>query len=215
VSRRRAVPFGAWVGRAVAWSALGFAAGLLAAVGVPPLAGFRSLTVMSGSMEPAVATGDAVVNKMIPPLAARTGDVISFRDPGDGHRMITHRLRRVEAIGATVELETKGDANNTVERWAMPAEGRIGRVIYRIPKLGYLLFWAGSPYGRLALIALPALVLGALGLVALWRPGGPLSESTASPSPFPHPACSPADTGLADTDPASDGLRASPSPPSG
>jgi signal peptidase I len=214
VRRRRAFPFGAWIGRTVAWSGLGLAAGLLAAVGVPPLAGFRSLTVMSGSMEPAVTTGDVVVNEMIRPLAARPGDVVSFRDPDGGHRMITHRLRRIQAVGTTVELETKGDANNAVERWAMPAGGRIGRVIYRVPKLGYLLIWAGSPYGRLALIALPTLVLGALALLALWRPGGWLPQRKASPSPLLHPACSSADTGAADAGRASDRApRVSESPP--
>jgi hypothetical protein len=89
----------------------------------------------------------------------------------------------LRAVGAKMELETKGDANNTVERWAMPAEGRLGRVIYRVPKLGYFLVWAGSSYGRLALIARPTLVFGALGVLALWRPGGrgPAAHRLAPP----------------------------------
>ncbi len=63
-------------------------------VGLSTFAGFRSFTVLSGSMEPAISTGDVVVNERVGPLETRPGDVLTFRDPTRQGRLITHRLRR-------------------------------------------------------------------------------------------------------------------------
>ena len=147
----------------------GFAIGLvLAAVALYPV-GYRPFTVLSGSMEPAIDTGDVVVNSSISPLDARVGDVVTFNDPQNQSRLITHRLRRVRAKGGMVEMVTKGDANNTTERWTVPANGRIGRVEYRVPKVGYALSFVSGKNGKLLLIALPAILLGAYELVRIWR----------------------------------------------
>ncbi len=148
----------------------GLAVGLvIAAIALYPV-GYRPFTVLSGSMEPAIDTGDVVVDSSIRPLDARVGDVVTFPDPENQSRLITHRLRRVRAKGGMVEMVTKGDANNTTERWTVAADGRIGRVEYRVPKVGYFLGFVGGKNGKLLLIALPALLLGAYELVRIWRP---------------------------------------------
>ncbi|MEX2196211.1 MAG: signal peptidase I [Thermoleophilaceae bacterium] len=152
------------------WAAAGMAVTLLAVLGVSWLAGYRSLTVMSGSMEPAIATGDVVVNKRIAPLEARAGDVVTFRDPGDTGQLITHRVRAVRASGAQVTVVTKGDANSSTERWTVSESGEIGRVDYRVPRLGYALFWTGGRWAKLALVTVPSLLLGMLLLAGIWRP---------------------------------------------
>ena len=159
-----------WTARAALAGVAGLAAGLLLAAGAPVLFGYHSFTVMSGSMEPAIATGDVVVDRPIPPLEARVGDVVTFSDPHTSGRLITHRLRRVQARGRTAQMVTKGDANNTVERWTVAADGRIGRVAFRVPKLGYALALTRTCYSQLLLVALPALLLGAYELVRIWRP---------------------------------------------
>src|SRR5205823_12595783 len=102
---------------------------------------------MSGSMEPVIHTGDIVVSKPVSPLDARPGDVVTFRDPDNSRRLITHRLRSLEVRGGTVYAVTKGDANNTVERWTVPIGARIGRVVLRLPRVGYGLAFARLPLG--------------------------------------------------------------------
>ena len=149
---------------------------VLATVALYPI-GYRPFTVLSGSMEPAIGTGDVVVDSSIRPFDARVGDVVTFQDPQDRSRLITHRLRRIRARGGMVEMVTKGDANNTTERWTVAADGRIGRVEYRVPKAGYALAFLGGKNGKLLLIALPALLLGAYELVRIWRPR-PAKEET-------------------------------------
>ena len=66
-----------------------------------------------------------------------------------------------------VAFVTKGDANDVAEEWSVAADGQIGRAVVSVPKVGYLLQWAGTPEGKLGLIALPALLLVLLELAGL------------------------------------------------
>lgn len=147
----------------------GLVAGLLAAVVVPLAFGAHSFAVMSGSMAPAIDTGDVVVVSPLSPAEARPGEVVTFQDP-DGSRLITHRVRGVSRRGDSVRFITRGDANDKGERWSVPASGEIARVAYRLPRAGYLSRTAASPAGRLALVIGPALLLGGWALARIWRP---------------------------------------------
>jgi signal peptidase len=148
----------------------GLGIGLALAVGLSLAMGYRTFSVLSGSMEPAIHTGDAVIDEQIPPLAARVGDVVTFKDPSRHGQLVTHRLRSIRPHGATVAMVTKGDANDAVERWSVPANGTIGRVAYRLPSAGRAMAVIHGPLGRLLLIALPALCLGVYELRRIWRP---------------------------------------------
>jgi signal peptidase len=152
------------------WAVVACAAAVALAVGLPHAFGFKSFTVMSGSMEPAIGTGAVVVERPIAPRGAGVGDVVTFKDPEGGERLITHRVKSVRVRGGTARFVTKGDANNAVERWSVPAEGSIGRVAYDVPKVGYAMAYAGGRHGRILLIALPALLLAAYELARIWRP---------------------------------------------
>jgi signal peptidase I len=156
--------------RLASWTAFGVLAGLLLTLTVPRLLGKPVLVVLSGSMEPELATGDVVIEAKISPLDARVGDVVTFRDPEHPDRLVTHRVRRVRASGEKVSFTTKGDANNTVETWQIPRQGTIGRVEFRVPKLGYLVAWISGPGARLLLVIIPALLLGFFELKRIWFP---------------------------------------------
>ena len=147
----------------------GLVVGLVLTVGASLALGYRTFAVLSGSMEPNIHTGDAVVDEPIRPLEARVGDVVTFKDPGRGGELVTHRLRSIRPNGATVAMITKGDANTTVERWYVPVSGSVGRVTYRLPHVGRVMAVIRGRYGRLLLIALPALLLGVYELTRIWR----------------------------------------------
>ena len=140
----------------------------LALIG-PYMLGGRSFTVMSGSMEPAIHTGDVVVDDTISPRAAKPGDVVTFPAPDGSRRLITHRLRSARIQGGRLHAVSKGDANNTVERWQVPADGHIGRVVYRVPKVGYALASVTSGKGRFVLLAVVILAFAGLALERIWR----------------------------------------------
>jgi signal peptidase I len=164
----------------------GFALGLVAGLAVAVLAvsalssvermPVRVLKVLSGSMTPAIRTGDAVVVRGVTPSAVRVGDVVTFRDPLDSSRLITHRVRGMRFSGETASFVTRGDANNTSEHWSVPLHGRVGLVRRRLPKAGYAMEGLQSPPGRLLLIVVPALVLCAIELRRVWVPEPPLGQ---------------------------------------
>ena len=153
------------------WAVLGFGVGLVAIVTLPSVFGYKSLTVVSGSMEPTLGVGSVVIDEVISPLEARPGDIVTFKDPLRP-RQLTHRLQKVRAEGDTVYMVTLGDANDVPERWTVQRDGHIGRVVAHLPKLGYVRSWLSSRYARLAALG-AVLLLGALMLVDLWRPGKP------------------------------------------
>ena len=152
----------------VCWALIGAGAAALLAVTAPYVLGGRSYTVMSGSMEPRIKTGDVVGEEKIAPAEMRSGDIVTFQDPETTGRMITHRVRSVREVAGVYSVVTKGDANTTLERWTIPADGHLGRVRYRVAHVGRLLVFTRGPAGILMLVVLPALLLGALELRRIW-----------------------------------------------
>jgi signal peptidase len=152
------------------WSVLGFVVVIVLSVSVPNAFGLRELTVLSGSMEPTIHTGDVVVERQVSPLDVRLGDVVSFQDPEDASILITHRVQSMVVHDDVVSFVTKGDANTGVERWKVSADGTIGKVEYHVWHLGYLLAGVRGRLGRLLLVVVPAILLGAYELVRIWRP---------------------------------------------
>jgi signal peptidase len=155
----------------------GLVAGVLLAtvlaVAVPRALGWQPMTVLTGSMRPVLNPGDVVVDRMIAPADARPGDIVTFHDPTRGGELVTHRVRFVRRDGATVNVVTRGDANTASEHWSIADNGRIGRVAYRVPAVGWAGQWLRTPLGRLLAIALPALLLAVVELRAVWRRPSP------------------------------------------
>jgi signal peptidase I len=155
---------------ALVWAALGLGLGLIVLAGAPKLLGFQSFTVMSGSMEPTISTGDIVVERRIHPLQAHIGDIVTFKDTERDNELVTHRVRAISVRGSVVSFITRGDANTGTEHWSVQRGGTIGRVGYHLPLIGYGLVWTREPIARLLLIVLPALLLGLMELRRIWTP---------------------------------------------
>ncbi len=141
---------------------------VLVSVAVAKPLGYRVLVDHSDSMAPAIRAGDILVTEVVPPRKAKVGDVVSFNSP-DGGRLLTHRVvsRRLDP-GGRWSFVTRGDANSGSERWAVDADGTIGRVSKRLPKAGYAMAWLGNPIGRFALIAVGGIALAVLLARRIW-----------------------------------------------
>jgi signal peptidase len=120
-------------------------------------------------MQPLLEVGDVVVTKPIAARDVRVGDVITFPDE-ERRELVTHRVRAVSLAGERASIETRGDANDASEHWSVASDGRVGRVAYHLPLVGYALVWTHGRYARLLLIVIPALLLAALELRRIWRP---------------------------------------------
>jgi signal peptidase I len=152
------------------FAAVGIAVGIALALALPLAFDARPLVVLSGSMEPTLDTGDVTVVQRIAPLDARPGDIVTFRDPADQGRLVTHRVRSMRVRGESVAFVTRGDANNVSERWAVGIDGEISRVAYRIPEVGRVLLLARTSRLPLLLFAIALAALLVLELYAVWRP---------------------------------------------
>lgn len=120
------------------------------------LGGYRSYLVQSGSMEPTIMTGDIVIVHDNGRYFDK--DVITFLEK-ESRRVVTHRIvKSIEENGTTV-FETKGDANRSLDQDTVPLEDVIGRVIFTVPKLGYLVAFAKSPFGLVIFIIIPSILL--------------------------------------------------------
>jgi hypothetical protein len=60
-----------------------------------------------------------------------------------------------------------------VERWDVTAAGSLGRVEYRVPLLGFLVFWLHGALASVALIVVPSVLLAGFEVWRIWRPQRP------------------------------------------
>lgn len=114
--------------------------------------GYQPYLVQSGSMEPAIMTGDIVVIQNQGSYAIN--DVVTFRE---ADRLVTHRIISVEKEGG-VKYSTKGDANRSSDKSVIGDEQIIGKVALVIPKLGYFVAFSKSTNGLIFLLILPAII---------------------------------------------------------
>lgn len=112
--------------------------------GVPRVLGGTSLTVLTGSMQPAINPGDVVAIRAIDPKDVHIGDVITFQPVSGDPALITHRVISKGASSMSgLVFETQGDANNASDHQIVGEQIR-GVVMYTVPYLGYVLSLAGN-----------------------------------------------------------------------
>ena len=130
------------------------AAFVLALSGALP---YKIYVVHTGSMSPAITSRSAVI---VHEHEYRLGQPISFYEHGE---VITHRLVRINADGS---VNTKGDANATIDPWQVPANAIIGGVIAAPPEVGYWLTYLKNPAG------LASILLSVLACWQIWSFSG-------------------------------------------
>lgn len=154
---------------------------VFAVFGLGPQSGqYRTLSILSGSMEPAFATGDAVISTPISTRELREGDVISYHAPVEGKPLVTHRVVRILRSGRSPTVQTKGDANAAIDPWtAKLNEGTVWKQRASIPYAGHVTrALRHSAAKSVTVYALPLLVVCLL-LFGIWRrPDAP--DSAAS-----------------------------------
>ncbi|HET7572536.1 MAG TPA: signal peptidase I [Gaiellaceae bacterium] len=153
-------------------SLLPAAIALFALLAVLPRTGlYRTVTPLSGSMEPTFAAGDLLVLRPEPLSALRVGQVITYAIPVDDHHVETHRVVRLLRGGAHPVVQTRGDANPVADPWTARLQTGPAWVLDRVvPHGGLPLLWLAAPWLRAGfMVALSVLVL-VLGLARIWRP---------------------------------------------
>jgi signal peptidase len=158
------------VANGVGWAIMVAGALLALAIAGPLAFGDTPHTDLTGSMEPAISPGDVVIDEEIRPWSAQVGDIVTFRDPEEQSKMLTHRVVSIRRVGSQLAFVTQGDANNTQEHWRVPIDGQIGRVVYKVPWVGHVAVFARTGGGWLLLVGIPLVLLAAEEIWRIWRP---------------------------------------------
>src|SRR3954468_19282451 len=156
------------LGRLAPWlvrGVLGMAVLAFAFLAVGPhVLGYRTMTMLTGSMAPEINPGDVTV---VTPLAVSDvteGMVITYHMPVGDHSLVTHRVISVEeGPGGTVNVQTKGEANDAaVPRTAANEGGPAYRVRAVVPEFVHLIDALRPP------VVPRVLPCGAAALLAGW-----------------------------------------------
>lgn len=134
--------------------------------GIPKPALVSAYTIVSPSMVPNINVLDVIITTRVSdPSKIKVGDVITFNstDYRSSGVTVTHRVKKVEKTSDGKYLfTTKGDANNTKDATRQPFSSIYGKVLLRLPKLGYIQYILSTVLGWLLLIIVPTvLIIGA------------------------------------------------------
>ena len=134
------------------------AVALLLIVSTLPITGnLKVLTVLSGSMEPAIHTGSVVIVK--PTSNYGVGDVITFGPNTKTQIPTTHRIAETRTQDGQMIYKTRGDANNGEDTKEVLAKDIIGKVYLSVPYAGYVVEFVRQPIGLILVIVLPAIFI--------------------------------------------------------
>lgn len=156
---------------------LGFLIALLIGIGillpaatfVAPAFGFQIVAVRGHSMEPTIPIGSLIV--VSERREVRPGDIVTWRT--ENGTWVTHRaLRLVDENGETF-IQTKGDANDTADAAAVPADSVVGVVQGWAPLAGYALAMLATPSGLVSWLSFGLALLVADSLLASMTPVQP------------------------------------------
>ena len=118
--------------------------------------------IISGSMEPTYFRGDLVVLSKVNGPDIKIGDVIVFISPQDPNTLILHRVVAIKFKNGKYYFLTKGDnptTNLLIDRWGWVSEDNLyGKVVFRVPLLGYLISILDISIVRYLLLSLILLV---------------------------------------------------------
>jgi signal peptidase len=167
--RRAAAATARWTTRAlVGIAALAFA---VLAIG-PHVFGYQTLTMLTGSMAPAIDPGDIVITTPLAVTDVTTGMIITYHIPIDDRRIVTHRVTAVDhGPDGEVTVTTQGDANDHPDPWTAVLQGDTAHQVQAvIPAAGHAIAALRTPWLNATLVyGIPTLLAGWL-LLTIWRP---------------------------------------------
>ena len=120
---------------------------------------YGAYVIVSGSMEPLIKVRDAVIVKRTTIDRIKEGDVVTYRslDPAFYGILITHRVVSIEEENGETIFITKGDHNETIDRTPVKFNQIQGKVVMRVPKIGYLKYFLIDYYGWIIAVVLPSI----------------------------------------------------------
>lgn len=117
--------------------------------------------ILTQSMEPAIKPGDVVVDYSPKNKKYNVGDIITYVATEGYHSgsSVTHRVIEIVEKNGEYLYRTQGDANNTADFSLVSSKNIIGKVIFKIPKVGYVRQFLVTKVGWVFIVIFPCLVI--------------------------------------------------------
>ena len=114
-------------------------------------------TILTQSMYPTIKAGDVVVTYKDDKDKYNVGDVVTFISDSNGGITVTHRVVEVYELNGYYSYATKGDNNNAKDSEMVKSDNVLGKVVLKIPKIGYAQQFLVSKTGWIVAVLLPCL----------------------------------------------------------
>lgn len=126
------------------------------------ISSFRGIIVLTGSMEPSLPTGSLLIARKlntneIDRLAV--GDILTYADPENPSRLVTHRITEVKIEAGEKTFITKGDANKSFDSEPVRPESIFGKVQASIPYLGFMFSLLKTRVGLIMMVMFPTIII--------------------------------------------------------
>lgn len=134
---------------------------------------FSAYTIVSPSMVPTINVLDMIVTMRVnKPEDLKKGDIITFNSTDYRYSgvTVTHRIYKIEQTSDGKYLfTTKGDANNTKDASRITFDDIYGKVLLRVPKIGYIQYFLSTAWGWIVAIVVPAVLIIIYDIVKLFK----------------------------------------------
>ena len=132
---------------------------------------YGAYVIVSGSMEPIIKVQDAILIKRVPENEIKVGDVVTYvsHDESFYGILITHRVVNIKNENGQKVYITKGDHNATIDIKPVNANQIYGKVIMRIPKIGYIKYFLVNSFGWIIAIVIPSVGIIVFDIFKLFR----------------------------------------------
>jgi len=123
---------------------------------------FALYTIISPSMEPNIKVFDVVFVKKTNVKKLKEGDIITFYSTNTffGNTPITHRIVEILQLpDGEIAFRVKGDANSVPDEEKVIPNNIIGKVMFKVPKLGKIQYYLASKKGWIIAILVPSLLI--------------------------------------------------------
>lgn len=116
----------------------------------PTFLGYSTAIVVTGSMAEAININDLVLIKNCEEY--NINDIIMFKRNSN---FVTHRIVEKTEEG----FITKGDANNAEDEWVVKENEIVGKSVYVVPKVGFVLDYFKTPSGLIGILLIGFLLI--------------------------------------------------------
>lgn len=122
---------------------------------------FSTYVILTPSMVPNINVNDAIIVKREDNDNYKVGDIITFNSNEKNYEglAVTHRVVEKRKVDENSSVyTTKGDNNNIIDSSSVKTNSIYGKVLFRIPKIGYIQKFFSNPINCLLCLLIPATI---------------------------------------------------------